>query len=610
MQGSNTQITSHELEWHSIIGNKTSGQKIASGAYGHVYKVIHEGIPLAIKQVDMDSRLGVTSLSEMDISRKIYHPNIANIFGMRTAKGPNSKTVGLIMPLATSNLHDYIRTHRPATEVRLSLFHDIVCGVDFLHRSGILHMDLKPANILIFGQGKTARAVVADFGLSIYVDNSKKKSLDRDLVTITYRAPEAFPNKDGSKLREYTSKVDVWSLGILLMRILNPDTDLFPDHTRTLRTINEIFNDNQRSATISRFLPSYIPRDIVSVLNKMLNMDPKQRPDCEDILRCPSLSSKPIPEGYICCPNIDMRESSRIDYLVIDRISRISYICNYQTDTVFLAIDLYHRSVGVAKPDYKSRLLLGMTCVFMASKMLENQPHTLVSITLPEWSEKVYNTINVKNMEISIIKHLKGVLYRPNLFTLTKNYDTLRQLFETLRSAHIYTGIDMSSYLLEQENNPEEDTELGIESVKLDDTPIMSEDDSAVSRGDNGNLLNETPIIDGTMISEVLVDTSKSSTNMSENPTIAPEGIGQQPSTSKDTSTKLMNGKTMVTENDAFNDKNTHNKSISKGSYIPFKEFYPTTGYWKYMGYNPNSVGTTNRGKVESLSNILYEYEC
>ncbi|EIM89803.1 kinase-like protein [Stereum hirsutum FP-91666 SS1] len=90
-------------------------------------------------------------------------------------------------------------------------FANIVCGLDFLHRNGIVHRDMKPANIIMNGNGYLA---LTDFGLAQYQDD---KTDWRFGGSSTYMAPET--------LRELVvepacTAVDWWACGIILYELI------------------------------------------------------------------------------------------------------------------------------------------------------------------------------------------------------------------------------------------------------------------------------------------------------------------------------------------------------------------------------------------------------
>ena len=92
---------------------------------------------------------------------------------------------------------------------------DMTSALSFLHRKNIVHRDIKPVNIMLT---KTGRTILLDFSHAHKMYTPLNK-LDKYVVTYCYRAPEVFEyqKKRGTL---YTNKIDVFSLGIVLLDIL------------------------------------------------------------------------------------------------------------------------------------------------------------------------------------------------------------------------------------------------------------------------------------------------------------------------------------------------------------------------------------------------------
>ena len=82
-------------------------------------------------------------------------------------------------------------------------------GIECLHSNGIVHRDLKPENILI---DHNFTLKVSDFGFS--TENSVLKQ--SFVGTMAYMSPEMLSMGD----KAYTSKIDIWGLGIILFQLI------------------------------------------------------------------------------------------------------------------------------------------------------------------------------------------------------------------------------------------------------------------------------------------------------------------------------------------------------------------------------------------------------
>jgi len=107
-----------------------------------------------------------------------------------------------------ANLLDNVRVRYTLSEVKC-LFKQLLAGVEYLHKSDIIHRDLKISNLLLNTQGILK---IADFGMAREVTS---RPMTPQVVTVWYRAPELL---FGS--REYTRAVDIWSVGLILGELL------------------------------------------------------------------------------------------------------------------------------------------------------------------------------------------------------------------------------------------------------------------------------------------------------------------------------------------------------------------------------------------------------
>lgn len=109
----------------------------------------------------------------------------------------NSSHIFLVLTLAAGDLDDIIYKQNYLSEASVKfLFSPIVAGLDHLRALNIIHLDLKPANILMT---EDKRALISDFGLSLRKE-SKNDKFQYFVGTLGYSPPESGINyKDSAK---------------------------------------------------------------------------------------------------------------------------------------------------------------------------------------------------------------------------------------------------------------------------------------------------------------------------------------------------------------------------------------------------------------------------
>lgn len=143
------------------------------------------------------------------------HPNIVNLIAW--SSDPQSP-IKLVMELASYDLEAYLKEHESAkaTETKYLLCVDAAAGLDELHKSGLVHGDLKSQNILLFEDHGRFVAKLTDFGLAF--DENELK--DDPIVlggTIGWEAPEV---QEGRGLtRRNVPLADNYSYGLIIWSV-------------------------------------------------------------------------------------------------------------------------------------------------------------------------------------------------------------------------------------------------------------------------------------------------------------------------------------------------------------------------------------------------------
>lgn len=106
-------------------------------------------------------------------------------------------------------------------------------GLDYLHRRGVLHRDIKAANILI---SNTGQLKLADFGLARFFAKRRQLDYTNRVITIWYRSPELLLGET-----QYGPAVDIWSAACVLVEIFTRHA-IFPGDGGEINQLDKIYN--------------------------------------------------------------------------------------------------------------------------------------------------------------------------------------------------------------------------------------------------------------------------------------------------------------------------------------------------------------------------------
>jgi len=150
---------------------------------------------------------------ECDILKTTKHDNIVELYDV--FEGP--KYLMLVMELCLggelfNRIHDNAMKGISYNEhTAAKVMFQVINAVDFMHDEGIIHGDLKPANIL-FTNCKDSKVKVIDFGFAEKVPRWLR-SLNKVVGTVEYQAPEMVKGS-------YYKQADMWSIGVILFAML------------------------------------------------------------------------------------------------------------------------------------------------------------------------------------------------------------------------------------------------------------------------------------------------------------------------------------------------------------------------------------------------------
>jgi len=165
----------------------------------------------------------------------------------------------------------------------LTIFHEVADALNYAHRNGIYHGDLKPSNIILTPEGIP---MIVDFGLARDMKAIASTQSKEFAGTIGYASPEQIRDN------MVDERSDIWSLGVTLYELISLN------HPFGGKTISEIIDKILNSEPPSLKKQSKkIPKDVEAIIFKCLEKDPKRRYSNMTMLREDLknfLESKPI----------------------------------------------------------------------------------------------------------------------------------------------------------------------------------------------------------------------------------------------------------------------------------------------------------------------------
>jgi len=154
------------------------------------------------------------------------------------------------------SLKDKIAERPLKLEEALDIAIQIGTGLQKAHERGIIHRDVKPANILLSNDGV---AKIVDFGLAKLSGQTKLTKAGSTLGTVAYMSPEQ------AKGDEVDYRTDIWSLGIVLYEMLAGQVPFRGDYDQSI--VYAILNTDLESVSISK---PEVPTSLEKIVNKLL----------------------------------------------------------------------------------------------------------------------------------------------------------------------------------------------------------------------------------------------------------------------------------------------------------------------------------------------------
>ncbi|KAJ4710419.1 Protein kinase [Melia azedarach] len=269
------QMTSSAFHKSKTLDNKYMlGDEIGKGAYGRVYKGLdlENGDFVAIKQVSLENiaqeDLNII-MQEIDLLKNLNHKNIVKYLGSLKTK---THLHIVLEYVENGSLANIIKPNKfgPFPESLVAVYiAQVLEGLVYLHEQGVIHRDIKGANILTTKEGLVK---LADFGVAT-------KLTEADLNTHSVVGTPYWMAPEVIEMSGVCAASDIWSVGCTVIELLTcvpPYYDLQP-----MPALFRIVQDEHPP------IPDSLSPDITDFLRQCFKKDARQRPDAKTLLSHP-----------------------------------------------------------------------------------------------------------------------------------------------------------------------------------------------------------------------------------------------------------------------------------------------------------------------------------
>lgn len=286
---------------------------VGSGTYGKVFKAIHVYTKelAALKKIRMEGEkdgFPVTAVREIKLLQSLKHDNVVCLQEVMV----ENNDCFMVFEYLSHDLTGLLNhpTFKLEQTHKKHLAKQLFDGLSYLHRRGVLHRDIKAANILV---SNTGQLKLADFGLARFFSKHGKPDYTNRVITIWYRPPELLLGET-----QYGPAVDIWSAACVMIEIFTRHA-IFPGDGGEISQLDKIYNvlgtptlaewpgladmawfhllrpTEKRPNTFAEKYQERLSPSAFELLQAMLQYDPSKRPTAGDVLEHPYFTAEDPP---------------------------------------------------------------------------------------------------------------------------------------------------------------------------------------------------------------------------------------------------------------------------------------------------------------------------
>jgi non-specific serine/threonine protein kinase len=251
----------------TIVGNYRLGDKIDEGGMGLVYRAVDTklGRTVALKflhpDLMRDPKARGRFIQEARAASSLDHPNICTIFQIDETR--DGETFLAMAYYEGETLAKRVARGPLKLDEALEIAGQVAQGLSKAHARGIVHRDIRPANVFITQDGLVK---ILDFGLGKLAGEARLTKAGTALGTARCMSPEQ------ARGDEADERSDVWALGAVLYEMVAGTPPFAGEHDRSV--LHAIGNEEPEPLTARR---SGVPMELGRIVGKTLAKDPAER---------------------------------------------------------------------------------------------------------------------------------------------------------------------------------------------------------------------------------------------------------------------------------------------------------------------------------------------
>ncbi len=261
------------MEAGTLSGRYETGEKLGTGGMSNVYKATDRilertvAVKVLAEHLSDDERFVARFKREALAVAKLIHPNIVQVYDTGVDEGRHYIVMEYVEGRSGAQILQRQGPVEPAVAAEIGI--QACAGLDYAHRRGIIHRDVKPGNLMVVGGpvgGGEMIVKLTDFGIARAIEQTRITQVGSVVGTAAYLSPEQVRGE------EATPATDVYALGVVLYQFL---TARLPYEGSSLAEL-AVRQQNEKPLPPSTY-NSEVPETLGAAVLRALEGDPSRR---------------------------------------------------------------------------------------------------------------------------------------------------------------------------------------------------------------------------------------------------------------------------------------------------------------------------------------------